>query len=103
MNEDKPDPVVNLPPMKFIGIPTNQGRTGNIQGACYSVISVSVITTVGVPVEGDLSHIVMKSINVVIHLEFGGKAYWVMSSVELLQTQSLYQWVDFLTNPPSIE
>ena len=32
MDADKPDPVVNIPPARFIGCPSNQGRTGNIQG-----------------------------------------------------------------------
>ena len=30
---DKPVPVVNLPPVRFIGDPSKQGITGNIQGA----------------------------------------------------------------------
>ena len=68
MDTDKPVPVVDLPPMKYIGITTNQGITVNIQGAWYPEISVAVITTVGVPVEEDLAYIGMKSRNVVIRL-----------------------------------
>ena len=68
MDADKPVPVVNLPPVKFIGINTNQGITGNIQGDWYPEISVAVITTVGIPVEEDLAYIGMKSRNVVISL-----------------------------------
>ena len=68
MDADKPVPVVNLPPVKFIGITKNQGRTGNIQGDWYSEISVAGIPTVGVPVKEDLADIGIKSINVVIHL-----------------------------------
>ena len=68
MDVDKPVPVVNIPPVKFIGITTNQGITVNIQEACYPEISVAVITTVGVPLEKDLADIGMKSRNVVIHL-----------------------------------
>ena len=67
MDADKPVPVVDLPPVKFIGITTNQGITGNIQGDWYPEL-VAVITTVGVPVEEDLAYIGMKSRNVVIHL-----------------------------------
>ena len=29
---DKPVPVVNLPPVRFIGGPTSQGRKGSIYG-----------------------------------------------------------------------
>ena len=50
MDADKPGPVVNLPPVKFIGGPTKQGITGNVQGAYYTEISVALIATVGVPV-----------------------------------------------------
>ena len=68
MDTDKPVPVVDLPPMKYIGITTNQGITVNIQGAWYPEISVAVITTVGVPVEEDLADIGIKNINVVVCL-----------------------------------
>ena len=50
MDVDKPVIVLNLPPVKFKGIPSKQGRTGNIQGAWDPDILVSVITNVGVPV-----------------------------------------------------
>ena len=68
MDADKPVTVINLPPVKFIGISTNQGRAVNNQEAWYPEISVAVITTVGVPVEEDLADIGMKSRNVVISL-----------------------------------
>ena len=32
LDEDKPILVVNIPPLKFTGSPTNQGRIGKIQG-----------------------------------------------------------------------
>ena len=32
---DKPVPVVNLPPVRFIGAPTRQGIIVSIQGDCY--------------------------------------------------------------------
>ena len=79
MDADKPVPVVNLPPMRFIGSPTNQVITGNIQVAWKTEKLVAAITTVGVPVEKALADIVMKSINVVIYLECDSKVSWVMS------------------------
>ena len=33
MDVDKPVPVVNIPPARFIGKTSKQRRTGNIQGA----------------------------------------------------------------------
>ena len=68
MDADKPVPVVNLSPVKCIGVPTNQGITVNIQGSWCPEILVAVITTVGVPVEEALDDIGRNSINVVIHL-----------------------------------
>ena len=35
MDADKPFPVVNIIPVKFIGGPQKQGRSGIIKGACY--------------------------------------------------------------------
>ena len=77
MDEDKNDPVVNLPPMRFLGYPTMNITTGNIQGAWYTKILVSVTTTVGAPVEEALADIGMKSQKVVIHMECYGEASWV--------------------------
>ena len=68
----KPVPVVNIPPVRFIVIPTNQGITGNIAGYWHSEIFVAVITTVDVPVEEAFDDIVVKSRNVAIHLERDG-------------------------------
>ena len=47
---DKPVTVVNLTPVSFIVGPTRHGITGRIQRDCDPKISVSVNTTVGVPV-----------------------------------------------------
>ena len=44
MDGDKPVPVLNFPPVRFIGGPSNQERTGNIQGDWHPDISVSVVT-----------------------------------------------------------
>ena len=68
MNVDKPFPVVNLPPVRFIGGPSKQGITVNIQGVWEPDISVVVVTSVGVPVEEVLSDIGMNSKRAVIHL-----------------------------------
>ena len=51
MDADKHIPVVNIPPVRFLGGPSKQVRTGNIQGAWYTYILVAVIMSVGVPVE----------------------------------------------------
>ena len=48
---DKPVPVVNIPPARFIGGPSNQERTGKIQGSWYPDISLTVVIAVGVLVE----------------------------------------------------
>ena len=69
MYADKPVPVVNLPPMMFIGTPSKQVRTGNIKGTWDTDRSVEVVTAVGVPVEEALSDIGMNARRAVIHLE----------------------------------
>ena len=69
MDADKPVPVVNLPPVIFIGGPSKKVITGKIQGAWDTDRSVAVVTAVGVPVEGALADIGMNSRRVVIHLE----------------------------------
>ena len=68
LDADKAFPVVYLPPVRFIGGPTNQGITGNIQGAWDKNRSEVVVTAVGVPVEEALSDIGMNSRREVIHL-----------------------------------
>ena len=45
----------------------------------------------------------MKSRKVVINMECDGKAYFVVSLGELFTIQTMDQWVDWLTNPPSGE
>ena len=69
----KPVPVVNLPPMRFIGVKKNQGITGIIQGYWEPEILVALITTVGVPVKEALAEIVMKVRKGVIKMECGDK------------------------------
>ena len=51
MDTDKPVPVVNIPPARFIGGPSNKERTGKIQGSWYPDISLTVVIAVGVLVE----------------------------------------------------
>ena len=46
MDADKPVTVLNLPPVRFIGGPSNQLIKGNIQGAWELYISVAVVTAV---------------------------------------------------------
>ena len=75
--------VVNIPPVSFIGGPTNQEITDNIQGDWDPEILAALIATVGVPVEEAFHDIGMKYIKVVIHLECGGKVSWVMLLLEV--------------------
>ena len=58
-----------------------------------------MITLVGVPVEEVLSYIVINSGKVVVHMECGGEAYWVISLGELWYTHSVDPWID---PPPSL-
>ena len=69
MGANKPVPVVIIPPVRLIGVPKNHGRIGSMQGSWDPEILVSVINTLGIPVEEDLSGIGMEIINVVIHME----------------------------------
>ena len=55
----------------------------------------------GIPVEEALADIGMKTINMVIHMEFDGEAYWVKSLGEVWSTQSVDKWVDWLNNQSS--
>ena len=50
MDENKPVPVVNLPTVRFIGAPPKQGIIDTIQGERDPDRSVSLVTSVGVPV-----------------------------------------------------
>ena len=88
---DKPAPLVILPPVRFIGGPTRKVRTVSIQESWDPERSVAVITTVGIPVEEDLDDIGMKTINMVVHMECDGEAYWVNSLEEVWPTQSVDQ------------
>ena len=74
MNEDKPVPVVILPPVRFIGGPTSQVRTVRIQGYWDPKRSVAVITTVRITVEEALDDIEMKTRYLVIHMECDGES-----------------------------
>ena len=49
--------------------------------------------------EEALADIVMKTRNVVIHMECAGEASWVKYLREVCTTQSVDKWVDCLTNP----
>ena len=53
--------MVNIPPVIFIGGPTKQGITGNIQGAWDLDKSVAVVTFMCVTVEEALSYIGINS------------------------------------------
>ena len=103
MDADKPVSVVNCQPVRFIGVSTSQVRTGSRKGSRDPEISIAVITTVGVPVEKHLADIIIKSVNVVINMKCNGMASWVSSLGEVWPTQSVDQWVYWITNPPSRE
>ena len=68
MYVDKPDPVVNLSPVRFTGGITNQKRTGKTKGYWEPEISAAVITTVVVPVEEAFTEIIINSRRSVIYL-----------------------------------
>ena len=74
MGADKPVSVVILPPVRFIGGPTSKLITGIIKGSWDLERSLYVINMVGIPVEESLAYIVMKTINVVIHMVCDGEA-----------------------------
>ena len=69
MYVDKPVPVENFPPVRLIGVPSNQGITCYIQGAWDLDISAALVIAVGVTVEEALAGIGMNSRREVIHLE----------------------------------
>ena len=68
MDAYKTFPVVNTPPVRFIGGPINQGKTGNINEYWEPEISVYVITTVGVPVKEYLADFGMNYRKEMIHM-----------------------------------
>ena len=74
MDADKPVLVVNLPPLSFLGGPTQQRITGSIQGYWDPERLVTVVTTVGVLVEEALADIGMNSRKVVVRMERYGEA-----------------------------
>ena len=74
IDTDKPAPVVNILPVRFIGVLTSQGIKISIKGAWDPERSVAVINTVEVPVEEALDDIGMRSRNVVVHMVCDGKA-----------------------------
>ena len=66
LDANKPISVVNIPPLKFSGVPTRQVIKGNIQGARDTDRSVAVVTEVGTPVEEAFLGITMNSRRAVI-------------------------------------
>ena len=74
MGAYKTVPVVNIPPVRFIGGPTKQVRSGNIQVSYDPEILVAMITTLSVPVEESLSGTGMRSIKVLIYMVCGVKS-----------------------------
>ena len=48
LDEGKPIPVINTPPLRFLGGTKNHIRTGNIHGSWDPEIPVSVVMAVGV-------------------------------------------------------
>ena len=60
VQEDKPVPVANIRPVRFIGSPTSQGITGSIHVYWDPERSADMITKVVIPVEEALADIGMK-------------------------------------------
>ena len=69
MDEDKPVPVVNIPPVRIIAGPSKQGIIGNIKGEWDEDRSVAVVKDIGVPVEEALADIGMNTRRAVINLK----------------------------------
>ena len=67
----------NIISLKFAGGPTNQGRTGNMQGDWYPDRSLAVVTDVGVPVEEDLSNIIINTRRELVNLEYDCEEAWI--------------------------
>ena len=79
LDADKPILVVNLPSLKFTRGTIKKVRTYNMCGGWYPDISVSVVVSVGVPVEEALLEIGMNSRRAVINLEFYCEKYFINS------------------------
>ena len=62
-----------------------------------------MITAVGIPVEEALNDIRMKSRSMVICVDCAGEASWVKFLGEVWTTKSVDQWLDWITNPSSVE
>ena len=97
MEAYKPIPVVNLPPLRFIGGLSKHIITGNMQGVWDPDISVAVVTAVGVSAEEALFYIGMNTRSMLIRLECDCGEYWLKSLEEIWKIQSVNQWVDWLT------
>ena len=93
MDTNKTVPVINIPPVRFIGSPTKQVIKGNIKEAWYTEIFLAVTTTVGVPVGEALTDVGMNSRKVLMHMECGRKGSWVKVLREVCPTQSVDQWI----------
>ena len=68
-----------LTTVRFISVPSKQGRKGNIQGAWDPDRSMAVITAMGVLVEEVFSDIGMNSRRSVINLECDDWEEWINS------------------------
>ena len=68
MDTDKPTPVGNILPLRFVGGPTIQGRIGRLQLAWELKILVAVVMAVGIPTEEALSDTGMNTSRALINL-----------------------------------
>ena len=71
-----------LPPLRFLGGPTNKGMTGNMHESWYINRLVVVATEVGVSVEEALEDIRMNNRKETINLECDCEAIWTKSLVD---------------------
>ena len=51
MGAENPILLVNIPPLRFVGDTTNQGRTSNMNVTWDKELQILVATAAGVPVE----------------------------------------------------
>ena len=70
-----------------------------MNGAWESERLAAVVIEVVVPVDQDLENIGMHIRKMLVHMEFNYNIPWIRSLKELWTTQSVDQWVDWITSP----
>ena len=74
-----------------------------MNGAWESERLAAVVIEVVVPVDQDLENIGMHIRKMLVHMEFNYNIPWIRSLKELWTTQSVDQWVDWITIPSPVQ